>query len=70
MASGASWKTLKFQIFREAAAKIVHCKGKYVLQEWKYAGGEVLEAIAVALAASVIEGLTLHGGHVEEIAAK
>lgn len=32
------------------------------------AGGEVLEAIVVALTAAVIERLTLHGGHVEEVA--
>lgn len=30
--------------------------------------GVVLEAIEVPLAATVIEGLTLHGGHVEEVA--
>lgn len=30
------------------------------------AGGEVLEAVGVALAAAVGEGLALHGGHVEE----
>lgn len=29
-----------------------------------------MEAIGIALAASVIKGLTLHGGHIEEIAAK
>lgn len=34
------------------------------------AWGEVLEAIGVALAATVIKGLTLHGGHVEEVAVK
>lgn len=31
-----------------------------------HAGGEVLEAVGVALAAAVAEGLALHGGHVEE----
>ncbi len=35
-----------------------------------HARGEVLEAIGVALAAPVVEGLTLHGGHVEEVAGK
>lgn len=32
--------------------------------------GEVLEAIRIALAATVMKELTLHGGHVEEVAAK
>lgn len=31
------------------------------------AGGEVLEAVGVPLAAAVEEGLALHGGHVEEV---
>lgn len=35
-----------------------------------HARGEVLEAIRIALAAPVVKGLTLHGGHVEEVAAK
>lgn len=33
-----------------------------------HARGEVLEAIRIALAATVGKGLTLHGGHVEEVA--
>lgn len=31
------------------------------------AGGQVLEAVGVAQAAAVVEGLALHGGHVEEV---
>lgn len=34
------------------------------------AGSEVLEAVQIALAATVKKGLTLHGGHVEEVAVK
>lgn len=34
------------------------------------ARAEVLEAIQIALAATVTKGLTLHGGHVEEVAMK
>lgn len=34
------------------------------------AGGEVWEAVGIALAAAVVEGLTPHAGHVEEVAAK
>lgn len=34
-----------------------------------HAGATVLEAIGVPHAATIIEGLTLHGGHVEEVAA-
>lgn len=34
------------------------------------AGCEVSEAIGIALASTVIKGLTLHGGHVEKVAAK
>lgn len=33
------------------------------------AAGQVLEAVGVALAAAVVEGLALHAGHVEEVAA-
>lgn len=29
---------------------------------------EILEAVGVPLAAAVVEGLTLHAGHVEEVA--
>lgn len=32
------------------------------------ARGEVLEAVVIALAAAVVEGLALHGGHIEEVA--
>lgn len=32
-----------------------------------FAGGQVLEAVGVAEAAAVVKGLTLHGGHVEEV---
>lgn len=32
-----------------------------------FAGGQVLEAVGVAEAAAVVEGLALHGGHVEEV---
>lgn len=32
-----------------------------------HARSEVLEAVGVPLASPVIEGLTLHGGHVEEV---
>lgn len=31
-----------------------------------HARGEVLEAVGVPMAASIIKGLTLHGGHIEE----
>lgn len=31
------------------------------------AGGQVLEAVGVAQAAAVVEGLALHGSHVEEV---
>ena len=34
------------------------------------AGGEVFEAVGIALAATVIKGFALHGGHVEEVALK
>lgn len=33
-----------------------------------HARGQVLEAIGIPLAATIVKGLTLHGGHVEEVA--
>lgn len=52
----------------EADVKVNKCLLTFLWTAVLLARGEVLEAVGIALAATIVEGLTLHGGHVEEVA--